>query len=108
MDKELILKTIDQDIALSQAWASHWQAMAVSGVAKNRILFHGMEGPEFTDDEKTEEALQTSATHLLRMFELINIKKSIWADDKKEITRCLKWTDNDPYGDRPCANKVRG
>lgn len=46
MDKsELILKTIDQDIAFCQTYALYWQAMAITGVAKNRRMFHGVKGP---------------------------------------------------------------
>ena len=79
-DKEIILKTIDQDIMLSQGWASHWQAMAVSGAAKSRKIYHGMGGPEFTDDEKIEDAMATSVVHLIKMFELINKKKELLAE----------------------------
>ncbi len=76
-DKEIILKTIDQDIMLSQGWALYWQAMAVSGAVKSKKIYHGTEGPEFTDDEKVEDAMATSTVHLIKMFELINKKKEL-------------------------------
>jgi len=79
MDKELILKTIDQDIALCHALASHWQAMATTGMAKNRKMFHGTKGPEFTDEEKIEDAMATSLRHINRADVLINKKKSLLA-----------------------------
>jgi len=87
MDKELIiLKTIDQDIALSQAYASYWQAMAITGVAKNRKMFHGLSRLEFsrlefTDDEKTADAMATALTHLGYVSELINTKKSLLSQE---------------------------
>lgn len=72
-----ILKTIDDDIKLCEVYANYWMTMATTGVAKNRRLYHGTSGPEFTDDEKVAEAMQTASTHIDRMRELMDKKKSL-------------------------------
>lgn len=76
-EKRKILLTIDQDIALCQTWASYWQAMAITGVAKTRRLFHGVESDELTDEEKIKDAMNIASTHLHRMSDLINLKKQL-------------------------------
>ena len=78
-----ILKTIDDDIKLCEVYASYWIALATTGVAKNRRLYHGTQGPEFTDDEKVEEAMQTAHTHITRMRELMDQKKELLYDMAK-------------------------
>ena len=78
----MILKTIDNDIKQCEMYAHYWIAMAVTGVAKNRRLFHGTKGPEFTDDEKIEESMQTALTHLYRMTELIDKKKTLICEEE--------------------------
>ena len=72
-----ILKTIDDDIRLCETYAKYWIALATTGVAQNRRLYHGTSGPEFTDDEKVEEAMRTANTHIERMRELMDRKKSL-------------------------------
>ena len=72
-----ILQTIDDDIKLCEVYANYWMAMATTGMAKNRALFHGTSGPAFTDDEKVAEAMQTANTHINRMRELMDKKKSL-------------------------------
>jgi len=76
-EKEIILKTIDQDISLCLAWASHHQAMAITGVAKEAKKFHGTKGPEFTDKEKIKDAMLTAGVHLSIAYKLIDQKKSL-------------------------------
>ncbi len=76
-NEERILKTIDQDISLCHTWALHWQAMAITGAAKNRKISHGVGGPELTDDEKIEDAMAISLRHINRMSELIDKKRSL-------------------------------
>ena len=73
----MILETIDDDIKLCEVYANYWMAMATTGVAKNRALYHGTSGPEFTDEEKVAEAMQTANSHISRMRELIDKKKSL-------------------------------
>jgi len=78
-----ILKTIDDDIKLCEVYANYWIALATTGAAKNRRLYHGTQGPEFTDDEKVEEAMKTAHTHISRMRELMDQKKSLLYDMAK-------------------------
>ena len=75
-----ILKTIDDDIKLCEVYANYWIALATTGVGKNRRLYHGTSGPEFTDDEKVEECMQTANTHITRMRELMDQKKELLYD----------------------------
>lgn len=57
----------------AKAYASYWQAMAVTGVATNRKISKA--GVELTDEEKIREALETSLRHIHRMQE---ISETIW------------------------------
>lgn len=84
-ENSIILKTIDHEIAMCQTWSTYWQAMAVTRVATNRKLYHGVNGPEFTDQEKIEDALNTALTHLHRMRELIDKKKRLLSKSNKTI-----------------------
>jgi hypothetical protein len=88
MDKtKLILKAIDQEIALCQAYTSYWQTMAVTGAAKNRKLFHGVDGPEFTAKEKVIDAMDIASTHLGNMSRLIDEKKRLLIRNEEEEKR---------------------
>jgi hypothetical protein len=89
-ENEIILKTIDHEIAMCQTWSTYWQAMAVTRVATNRKIYHGTNGPEFTDQEKIEEALQTSLHHLHRMRELIDKKKQLLNKMVKTVVDSIK------------------
>jgi hypothetical protein len=73
----IILKTIDDDIKLCEVYANYWMAMATTGVTKNRRISHGTKGPEFTDDEKVADAMLSANTHMTRMRELMDQKKSL-------------------------------
>jgi len=73
----MILKTINDDIKQCEIYAHYWMAMAITGVAKNRRIYHGTKGPEFTDDEKIAEAMETAHSHIQRMTELIDKKKTL-------------------------------
>ncbi len=72
-----ILQTIDNDIKICEMYAQYWIAMATTGAATKRKLFHGTQGPEFTDEEKIEEAMNTALNHIQRMNELVDLKKSL-------------------------------
>ena len=41
-----------------------WIASAQTGACKSRKLYHGLNGPEFTDEEKVQEALDTAQRHI--------------------------------------------
>jgi len=72
-----ILQTIDNDIDMCNAWASYHIALAVTGITKKREIWHGTNGPIFTDDEKVQDSMETARTHLHNMSELIDKKKEI-------------------------------
>jgi hypothetical protein len=76
-----ILKTIDNDIKLCEMWAHYWMTMADTGLAAKRKLYHGTEGPEFTDEEKIQEAMDTALRHLHSMRELVDLKKELLSKD---------------------------
>jgi len=59
----------EKQFLIHQSYATYWQAMATTGAAKHRQLFHAWEVP-FTDEEKVAEALATSLRHLHHMAEL--------------------------------------
>jgi len=41
-----------------------WIASAQTGACKSRKIYHGANGPEFTDEEKVQEALNTAKSHI--------------------------------------------
>ena len=48
-----------------------WMHSASNGHAKARKLYHGFEGgPEFTDQEKVNEAMETAQGHMRLFMEL--------------------------------------
>jgi len=59
----------EKQFLIHQSYATYWQAMATTGAAKHRQLFHGDKTP-FTDEEKTAEALATSLRHIRIMQEI--------------------------------------
>jgi hypothetical protein len=73
----MILETIDDDIKLCEVYANYWMAMAMSGVGRHRAIYHGTNGPEFTDKEKDSECMATANTHIENMRELMDKKKSM-------------------------------
>jgi hypothetical protein len=52
--------------------AQYWIAMATTGIAKKRKMFHGIAGKELTDGEKTEDALETAMRHIHIVGEIID------------------------------------
>lgn len=75
----IILKTIDDDIKLCEVYANYWMAMAISGVGRQRTIYHGYgtTGPEFTDNEKDSECMATANTHIENMRQLMDKKKGM-------------------------------
>jgi hypothetical protein len=84
LNRSIILKTIDDDITLCEVYASYWMAMATTGIAKDRRLYHGTNGPEFTDEEKIADAMETASNHIHRMQELVDKKKNLIHEDEDE------------------------
>jgi hypothetical protein len=84
MSELIILKTIDYDIAIAIAWAGYWNAMAVTGAAKQRNITRG-DGHVLTPEELTKEALDTSTRHLHHATELADKKKELICKLYKEI-----------------------
>jgi hypothetical protein len=85
MSDKLILKSIDNDIELARLYAQYWIAEATTGVCLNRRLYHGFEGPEYTNEEKVAESMETAKRHIERMAALIDQKKSIlYKEDNDE------------------------
>lgn len=62
---KLVALLIQAAFHLGQAlW---WQASTLNGTAQKRKIFHGTlssNGPELTDDEKVEDAMNASNRHL--------------------------------------------
>jgi hypothetical protein len=61
------LEYCKRQIQLSMLRAQWWIASATSGHYKRRKIFHGpasSEGPEFTDEEKLADCLETASRHI--------------------------------------------
>jgi hypothetical protein len=52
-------------------FAEFFIASALTGHAKQRKIFHGVDGPEFTDEEKINEAMNTARRHIEIFGELM-------------------------------------
>lgn len=68
------MNMLEGQILLHKAYAEYWTAVATTGAAKKRELFHGV-GPEskpFTDEEKIENALETALRHIHLMRDLVD------------------------------------
>jgi len=73
-----VTEHINDSIEISKMWAQYWIAMATTGVAKDRRLYHGTGVDEpFTDEEKVAEALQSARIHIHNMRELVDKKIGI-------------------------------
>ena len=82
MKKEdlLYLKSIDSDIAQAHMWASYWMMLATNPAIDDRDL------SSMNDHEKAIDAMKTSANHIQRAQELIDLKKNlIWEQEKANI-----------------------
>lgn len=73
----MTLKTIDNDIDMCKIYAQFWMASALTGTCKNRKMYHGFKGAEFTDEEKVSDAMATALNHIHMMSELIDKKKRL-------------------------------
>ena len=62
---------LEGQIEVRKAWILYWQTVILSGSYKNRKLFHGTSGPEFTEEEKVEESLKTMLRHVHQLSELV-------------------------------------
>lgn len=54
-----------------------WHAKIVSGEYKQRKVSHGLDGPEFSDEEKLSDSIQTMGRHVARMDKLSDLRPSI-------------------------------
>ena len=50
--------------AFCLAQAQWWLVSAQTGHYKQRKLYHGLNGPEFTDEEKLDNCMNTAQLHL--------------------------------------------
>jgi hypothetical protein len=66
--RENILLQITQ----TQAYITLWQTEIVSGHYKSRNVFHGINGPKFTDEELLKDAMETLHRHVNRLRELVD------------------------------------
>jgi hypothetical protein len=79
------LEIIDQQIEMSFARASWWSARATSGECKQRSLYHGTMGEEFTDDEKIADAIETAGRFLRTGEKLIERKMTLLEKTKEWV-----------------------
>lgn len=60
--------TKEERMRFHEMQAYWWMHSASNGHAKQRKMYHGFSGgPEFTDQEKVDDAMETSQTHM-RLF----------------------------------------
>lgn len=59
----------EMQFEVRKMYAMLWHAKITSGAYKLRELYHGTSGPEFTDEEKLEDALDTMKRHIELMNE---------------------------------------
>lgn len=70
--KEAKMFHIQAQMKQAELYAQYWIASATTGATCSRKLFHGINGPEFTDVEKKAEALETALRHISRHCDLSN------------------------------------
>lgn len=98
--KEVKIETLNDEIEERKMKALWWMASAISGECKNRDISHGIDGPQFTDDEKVKDAMETAARHIDLMKEIMKTKKGLLFDslEKNEVFKkgggsggCNQW-----------------
>lgn len=65
-----IIDIIESQIRIHTMWFHYYLAMASTGIATSKAIFHGTNGPEFTDDEKILDAMETAERHIRLVEEL--------------------------------------
>lgn len=75
--------TIDKEIDLCAIRAQYWIAMATTKACLNMNLFHGTDGPPFTDEEKVQHCMEISNRHIQLMANLVEAKKDILYKSKE-------------------------
>lgn len=63
---------LEGQILHRKALADYWLALATTGAVTKRKISHGTTGPEFTDEEKIQDALDTALLHIKAMSELVD------------------------------------
>lgn len=58
------MKYLHGQILTHSLMALYWGALAMTGAAKTRQIAHGTTGPEFTDEEKIIDAMDTMYRHI--------------------------------------------
>lgn len=58
---------IEHEILYCSLQAQWWIAAATNGHCLSRELYHGSDGPAFTDAEKIADAMEIAQTHLRRI-----------------------------------------
>ena len=59
--------TREERMKFHEMQAYWWMHSASNGHTKQRKISHGFDGPELTDQEKVDDAMQTSQNHM-RLF----------------------------------------
>lgn len=75
MSVNRVLRNIDDQMVIANAWAQYWTAVALTGQAVSRNISHG-DGTPLTDGEKTRDALGIARNHIQRMQELSDKRMS--------------------------------
>ncbi len=78
-----VIKTIDDDIKMCEVRANYWMAMATTGAGRKRSLSHGTMGPEFTDEEKDADCMETAERHIHIMSEIVEHKETLLYEQRK-------------------------
>ena len=58
-----------EQLKFHEMQANWWMNAATNGHALNRKLYRGVDGPEFTDEEKIKDAMETSQRHMQLFME---------------------------------------
>ncbi len=78
------IEILGHQIEIFKMRAHWWMASAITGECKSRVLSHGTLGPEFTDDEKVKDAMDTAARQIDLMKEAIETKEGLLYDSLKK------------------------
>ena len=78
------IEHINDGIEIAKRWADYWIAMATTGAAKDREMYHGTGTDDpFTDEEKVADALKTAKTHIVHLTDLVD-KKIFMLSERRE------------------------
>lgn len=81
------IEILGHQIEVFKMRAHWWMASAITGECKSRSISHGTAGPEFSDDEKVKDAMDTAARQIDLMKEAIETKEGLLFDslEKNEV-----------------------